>query len=45
MNTLTEMIPCTECGAAVAADIHVEELGMCVECSNAYYTHADEVAV
>lgn len=34
--------PCVECGTAVDADIHAEELGMCVECSNEYYNHDDE---
>jgi hypothetical protein len=24
------------------ADIHAEELGMCVECSNAYFNHEGE---
>lgn len=30
-------LPCTECGWAVDADIHAEELGMCVECSYEYF--------
>lgn len=34
--------PCVECGTAVDADIHAEELGMCVDCSNEYYNHDDE---
>ncbi len=40
-----KMLPCNECGEPVNADIHAEELGMCVECSNAYFTHADEEEV
>jgi len=38
MNTT----PCNPCGIAVDTDIHAEELGMCVDCSNEYFTHADE---
>lgn len=34
---------CVECALVrVERDIYEEELGMCVECSNAYYTHEDE---
>jgi hypothetical protein len=35
-------LPCNECGDPVNAEIHAEELGMCIDCSNAYFTHADE---
>lgn len=35
-------LPCNECGEPVNAEIHAEELGMCIECSNAYFTHNDE---
>ncbi len=35
-------LPCNECGDPVNADIHAEELGMCIDCSNAYFTHEDE---
>ncbi len=35
-------LPCNECGDPVNAEIHAEELGMCIECSNAYFTHNDE---
>jgi len=38
-------LPCNECGDPVNAEIHAEELGMCIECSNAYFTHADEEEV
>lgn len=37
-----DSVPCDECGAPVKADIHAEELGMCVECSNEYYSHEEE---
>ena len=37
--------PCVGCGTAVDADIHAEELGMCVDCSNEYYNHDDEEVV
>jgi len=26
----------------IPSDIHEEELGMCVDCSNEYFTHLDE---
>lgn len=35
-------IPCNMCGDPVDADIHEEELGMCLDCSNDYFTHDDE---
>lgn len=34
--------PCDECGTPVKADIHAEELGMCIPCSNEYYDHSEE---
>jgi hypothetical protein len=34
--------PCTMCETPVDADIWEEELGMCIECSNDYFTHEDE---
>lgn len=39
---ILRMKPCDYCGDKVEADIHEEELGMCVECSNKYYDHSDE---
>ena len=38
----TKMTPCDVCGDKVETDIHAEELGMCVDCSNKYFTHDDE---
>ena len=35
-------IGCDTCGDPIDADIHKEELGMCVDCSNEYFTHDDE---
>jgi uncharacterized protein YwgA len=35
-------LPCVECGESVDADIHAEELGFCLDCSNAYFDHSDE---
>jgi len=35
-------VACVKCKAAIQKDIAEEELYMCVECSNAYYTHEDE---
>jgi hypothetical protein len=37
-----EMTPCDICGIPIKTDIHKEELGMCIECSNNYYNHDDE---
>ena len=34
--------PCNWCGAPVDSDIHEEEMGMCLSCSDAYWTHEDE---
>lgn len=35
--------PCRECNTArVDADIYEEELGLCLTCSNAYWSHDDE---
>ncbi len=33
---------CDNCGELIQKDIHAEELGMCIECSNAYFNHDDE---
>jgi len=33
---------CDKCGDLIQKDIHAEELGMCIECSNAYFNHEDE---
>jgi hypothetical protein len=33
---------CDKCGELIQKDIHAEELGMCIECSNAYFNHEDE---
>jgi hypothetical protein len=32
-------VPCVECDAPVNADIHSEELGFCLDCSNDYWEH------
>jgi hypothetical protein len=40
--TFTHFKECDKCGVPVKADIHKEELGMCVECSNDYFDHSDE---
>ena len=37
-----KMLPCDKCGEPVNADIHAEELGMCVECSNKYFDHKED---
>ena len=38
----TETRPCKDCQTPVDHDIWFEELGMCVDCSNVYFTHDDE---
>jgi hypothetical protein len=35
--TFTHYLECEKCSVPVKADIHKEELGMCVECSHAYF--------
>jgi hypothetical protein len=35
-------LSCDKCGDPVKDDVHAEELGMCVECSNRYFNHEDE---
>jgi hypothetical protein len=34
--------PCRECGTPVEFHTHATELGFCVDCSNAYFTHQDD---
>ena len=43
--SVDDMTPCDECGVLIPEDIHEEELGMCVECSNEYFSHDDEETV
>lgn len=40
--TFTAHKGCDKCGEPVQADIHAEELGMCIECSNKYFDHEEE---
>lgn len=40
--TFTAYKGCEKCGEPVKADIHAEELGMCVECSNDYFEHKED---
>jgi hypothetical protein len=35
----TDTIPCVDCGTPVDANIHQEELGFCLDCSNDYWAH------
>jgi hypothetical protein len=35
------LLPCDKCGDKIDADIHAEELGMCVDCSNEYFSHEE----
>lgn len=41
-NETTIMKPCNYCEAPIDPEIHEAELGMCVDCSNAYYDHDHE---
>jgi len=36
---MIELTPCDVCGDLMSADVHAEELGMCLECSNLYFSH------
>jgi len=40
--TFTHYRECDKCNTPIKADIHKEELGMCVECSHAYFDHEEE---
>ena len=40
--TFTVYRSCDKCGQPIEKDIHTEELGMCIECSNKYFNHEDE---
>ena len=33
------MTPCVDCGTPVPTEIHAEEFGFCLECSNQYWGH------
>jgi hypothetical protein len=37
-----EMKPCKYCGSLLKADVHEAEMGMCLDCSNAYFDHDHE---
>lgn len=37
MSVLT--LPCDNCGTAIPADVHSEELGFCLPCSNKFWEH------
>lgn len=37
----TEKRPCTECETLIDHDIWFEELGMCVDCSNKYFSEEE----
>jgi hypothetical protein len=39
---MTDLLPCNDCGKLIPTDIHAEELGMCIDCSNAYFSHEGE---
>ncbi len=37
MSELT--VPCDNCGKSMPADVHSEELGFCLPCSNKFWEH------
>ena len=37
-----KMLPCDKCGESIPADVHTEELGMCIDCSNDYFDHKED---
>ena len=36
------MTACDSCGVMMDADTHAEELGMCLDCSDRFWSHADD---
>ena len=36
------MTPCDYCKTPIDSDVYEEEMGMCLDCSNAYWSHNDE---
>jgi hypothetical protein len=40
--TFTVYRSCDKCGEPIEKDIHIEEMGMCVDCSNKYFDHEGE---
>lgn len=36
------MKPCDVCEVLIDKDVYEEELGMCIECSNEYFTDEEE---
>lgn len=42
MKAKTE--PCRDCGTPVESEVHAEELGFCLDCSNDYWGHMGKYA-
>jgi hypothetical protein len=38
----TGELPCKDCFTSIDEDVYKEELGMCLDCSNKYWSHEDE---
>jgi hypothetical protein len=36
------MTPCDYCRTPIDSDVYEEEMGMCLDCSNAYWSHNDD---
>lgn len=39
---MIDTLPCDTCEKPIDKDIHAEELGMCVDCSNDYFDHKED---
>ena len=36
------MTDCNECGVPMDSETHTEELGMCLDCSNRFWSHSED---
>jgi len=42
MKMTMRVKPCVDCNIMIDADVWQEELGMCLDCSDKYWSHEDE---
>jgi hypothetical protein len=40
-NFIGDLTPCNECSIPISTEVHREELGLCLECSNKFWSHDD----
>jgi hypothetical protein len=40
-NFIHDLTPCNECSTPISTEVHREELGLCLECSNKFWSHDD----